>query len=146
MSFFKLLPFIWPFVKELILGKKTVAEAFKDNKKKVLLIGVIMGSFATNIFVIPKLISMASAHVILQREHEKLQTQFNELKNTSPIQGGKAVAGLEDPPRPPVHQEETSAHVSVSKPAQPSTSAQKDDRVKAMRKHLEELKRLEEKD
>lgn len=146
MSFFKLLPFIWPFVKELILGNKTVAEAFKDNKKKVLLTGVIMASFAINIFAIPKLVSMASAHVILQREHDHLQTQYNELKNTSPIQGGKAVAGVEDPPRQPVQQEETPAHVSVSKPAHPSTSAPKDDRLEAMRKHFDELKRLEEKD
>lgn len=146
MSFFKLLPFIWPFVKELMLGDKTIIEAFKDNKKKVFMTAVIMLSFAINIFVIPKLLAISSQHVILQREHEQLQAQFLELKNTSPIKGGKTVAVLEDPPRQPVQQEETPAHVSTSKPAHPSTSAQTDDRIKAMRKHFDDLRHLEEKD
>ena len=146
MGFFKLLPFIWPFVKELILGDKTMIEAFKTNKKKVMLVAVIMFSFALNIFLVPKLVAISSAHVVLQREHEELQALYLKQEKTSPIKGGKAVAGLEDPPRATAPQEETPQPVSTSKIAHSSTQAQKDARVEAMRKHFDEIRSQEERE
>lgn len=146
MGFFKLLPFIWPFVKELMLGDKTVMEAFKTNKKKVIMTALIMLSFAVNIFIIPKLITISGQHVMLQREHEKLQAQHLELKNTSPIKGGKTVAAVEDPPRHVTEEEETKPPVSVSNVVKKGKVSQPDDRVAKMREHFDAIRRQEERE
>lgn len=147
MSIFKLLPFIWPFVKELILGNKTLTEAFKDNKKKVFLTIAIMLSFALNIFAIPKLITISGQHVILQREHDEMQAQYNEMKSTSRIPGGKTVAPIEDPPRRTVVVEDVPQESAPSDPpARKGKHKPNDDRVASMRKHLDEIRHAEEKE
>ncbi len=146
MSFFKILPFIWPFVKELMLGNKTLAEAFKDNKKKVLMTLIIMLSFALNIFVIPKLITISGQHILLQREHDKLQASLKDQHNTSPIQGGKAIASLEDPPRRVAQEDEPQHPVSSDKTARTSKSDSAADRAAKMRQHFDDIRRQEEKE
>lgn len=146
MSFFKLLTYIWPFVKELMLGDKTLVEAFKTNKKKVFMTVIIMLSFAINIFIIPKLLTISGQHVILQREHEKLRAQHLEMKDTSPIKGGKTVAAVEDPPLQEAVEEETQVPVSISKPARKGKVSQPDDRVVKMREHFDAIRRQEERE
>lgn len=144
---FKLLPFIWPFVKELMLGNKTLTEAFKDNKKKVFTVALIMASFALNIFVVPKLLTISGQYVILQREHEKLQAQVNELKNTDPMKGRKPVAPVEDPPRVTEKKDEPQRAASSDNVARTSSKARPTvDRVAKARKQFDNMRQQEERE
>lgn len=69
MSVLKLL---WPFLKEMLLGDKTVGEALKTNKMRVLLLFLILGSFGMNLLVAPRLYAISSQYIELEREHKQL--------------------------------------------------------------------------
>lgn len=76
MSAFKLITFIFPFIKEMILGEKTIKEALKTNKMRVFLIGLILLSFFLNMFTIPKLVKISADYVILDRKYKELDERF----------------------------------------------------------------------
>lgn len=63
---------LWPFLKEMLLGDKTLSEAIKTNKMRVLLLFLILGSFAMNLFVVPRVFDISSQYVELEKEHKKL--------------------------------------------------------------------------
>lgn len=142
MGFFKILTFMWPFVKEMLLEDKTVIEAFKTNKKKVLLAAVVMLSFAINAFVIPRLITISKNHVILQREHEKLVAVMSELKSVDQLNGRKPTAPIEDPPRR-VAETAPEAQPNAQKKPEPNKHPN-DDRVAKARKMLDAIRHQEE--
>lgn len=65
------LKFLWPFLKEMVLGDKTMGQAIKTNKMRVLLLFLILGSFATNIVVVPRTYEISAQYLDLEREHKK---------------------------------------------------------------------------
>ena len=73
--FFKLLPYIWPFLKDMILGRKTMLEALRDNKKKVLLVVIVIFSLGLNFFMVPRTTRMAIDYLALDKKYKELQTQ-----------------------------------------------------------------------
>lgn len=73
MSGFKLIAFIFPFIKEMVLGEKTVRQALKTNKMKVLILGVIMLSFLMNMMLVPKYVKLAANYVGLEKKYKALQ-------------------------------------------------------------------------
>lgn len=83
MSAFKLITFIFPFIKEMILGEKTIKEALKTNKMRVFLIGLILLSFFLNMFTIPKLVRISADYVILDRKYKELEDKFKGINQSS---------------------------------------------------------------
>lgn len=73
MSAFKLITFLFPFVKEMLLGEKTIREALKTNKMRVFLIGLILLSFFLNMTVIPRMIRISADYVLLDRKYKDLE-------------------------------------------------------------------------
>lgn len=67
----QILKFIWPFIKELVLGEQTLGQALKTHKLRVLLIALIMGSFVMNVFTVPRLISISADYIKLEKKYEK---------------------------------------------------------------------------
>lgn len=78
MLVFKAIAFFWPFLKEMILGEKTIRESLKSHKGRLLLIGVILASFGLNAFTIPKLIKISAAHVELQRKYAAATRDYKD--------------------------------------------------------------------
>jgi hypothetical protein len=74
MSGFKLIAFIFPFIKEMVLGEKTVREALKTNKMKVAVLTLIMLSFFLNIVFIPKFFKVAAEYVMLEKKYKENST------------------------------------------------------------------------
>ena len=72
---------LWPFLKEMVLGDKTLSEALKTNKMRVLLLFLIVGSFAMNFFVVPRVYEISSQYVELEREHKKLLEANQDVLN-----------------------------------------------------------------
>lgn len=71
MWIFKVLAWLWPFIKEMVLGDKTFKEALDDNKKKVLLIILIFVSLGLNLFLVPRVVVISSNFLALEKENEK---------------------------------------------------------------------------
>jgi hypothetical protein len=71
MTFIKTILFIWPFLKEMVLGNKSLAEAVKTNKLRVLFMALIVLSIGMNFFTVTRLVGLSLDYVTLKREHEK---------------------------------------------------------------------------
>lgn len=80
--FVKLLPYIWPFLKDMILGRKTFMEALRDNKKKALLIFIVIFSLGLNFFMVPRTTRMAIDYLALDKKYKELQTQCLAVPGT----------------------------------------------------------------
>ena len=89
MFAWKAVAFFWPFLKEMILGEQTIRESAKTHKGRLLLIGVILASFALNAFTIPKLVKISAAHVELQRKYAAVMREARD-------------PGAAPPPPPPM--------------------------------------------
>ncbi len=68
----KVLRFLWPFIREMVLGEKTLKQAVKTNKGRVFIIGVIFASFVTNFYIIPKVWSISSDYIELKKNYDAL--------------------------------------------------------------------------
>lgn len=66
------LKFIWPFLKEMVLGDKTVGQALRTNKARLLLLILILGSFGMNIIMTPRLVTISAQYIELDKTHKKL--------------------------------------------------------------------------
>jgi len=78
----KVLRFLWPFVREMVLGEKTLPEAVKTNKGRVFIIGLIFVSFVTNLYIVPKVWSISSDYIDLKKTHEAL---LAKSQNPAPV-------------------------------------------------------------
>lgn len=79
MSAFKLISMLFPFIKEMVLGEKTVREAFKTNKMRVFMLGLIMFVFFGFAFTLPKLIRISADYVMLERKYNTLEQQCESV-------------------------------------------------------------------
>jgi hypothetical protein len=68
MWIIKVLTLLWPFIKDMVLGDKTLAEAIKDNKKKVMLALMILFSLGLNFFLVSRLIIVSQNYVTLEKD------------------------------------------------------------------------------
>lgn len=102
MSAFKLITFLFPFIKEMVLGEKTIREALRTNKMRVFLIGLILLSFFLNIVLVPKLVRISADYVILDRKYKELEEKYTAFQKSShPVS-----APAHEPEKPPPKKEE----------------------------------------
>lgn len=65
---------LWPFLRELFLGRKTLREAMRTHKGRCFAIVVILGSFAYNTWSTQKLISISKGYVELKQKYNAVVT------------------------------------------------------------------------
>lgn len=93
MWIIKLMGFIWPFIKEMILGDKTVAEAVATNKIKTLLISIGILSLLLNLLLVQRLVVLGKNHI------ENLKQQAESKKNTPIVRlDADSLKCVEEPP------------------------------------------------
>lgn len=120
MSFFavvfKIIPYIVPFIKEMLIGKKTWRQAFKENRGKTILAFVVVVSVVFNITLTAKVGNLAYKYLELSRAKEELELKYKQLE--------KGAAGIDGSSRHPiVNNTEISAEVEKKpKGAQGRTS------------------------
>lgn len=73
--FIQTIKFLWPFLKEMILGDKTLKEALRHHFWRVVLMGLIILSIALNFLTIPRLLAISYDHVELKRRYAELVKQ-----------------------------------------------------------------------
>jgi hypothetical protein len=86
MLFMKIMSLLWPFIKEVVLGEKTVLETFKTNKKKLFGIALIIASIGLNYFAVSKVIVVSREYITLMKKYKAL-----ESSKQSPITNGLEV-------------------------------------------------------
>lgn len=84
MLMWRTVTLLWPFLKELFLGKKTLGEALKTNKGRVFLIFAIVGSFAMNVWLIPNVIRISADYVELKHRYDAAHTDPIPIMKPSP--------------------------------------------------------------
>jgi hypothetical protein len=80
MSFFvvifKVIPYLMPFIKEMLIGKKSWKQAFKENRGKTILGIVVTASLIANLILVVKVGSMAFNYLELSRAKQELEKKY----------------------------------------------------------------------
>lgn len=150
MSWSKVFMFFWPFLKEMILGEKTVKQAVETNKWRVLTLGVILMSISLNFLAVPKLISVTQDYLELRKKYLSSQEEIAKLKSRPPtvIARQEPVRPTAEPrvvPAPPPRRPAQPAPHSGAWPlsSQPAAADAEEERLRQVRERLERLQQQE---
>jgi len=77
LKFFNLL---WPFIKEMVLGKITFLEALVTDRKKVIFICLIFSSFGLNFITIERLFFISNKYIAIENDNKVLNAKLKILK------------------------------------------------------------------
>lgn len=82
----KILKYFFPFIKEVILGRATIRETYKYDKRRFWAFIIITSSISINAYVIPKMISLSYDHIVMVKEIERLKAvEEQEEQNIATI-------------------------------------------------------------
>jgi hypothetical protein len=116
MIVFKVIPYIVPFLKEMILGKKTWRQAFKENRGKTILTFLMVVSVTFNVVLTARVGTLAYRYLELSRAKQELEQKYDVLQ--------KGRVSLEGSARHPiVNNTEISAEVEKKPKAEPTGKA-----------------------
>lgn len=76
----QILKFLWPFIKEMIIGKNSFRYALRKNRVKVFFFALVILSFFLNLVLVPRLISISASHVELSRHTTQLQSDLESVE------------------------------------------------------------------
>lgn len=68
MMLLKLFGFVWPYIKELVLGDRSIRHALRYNKFRMTVIGLIFLSIGLNFFAVPKVFTLSARIVDMQKK------------------------------------------------------------------------------
>jgi hypothetical protein len=78
--FLKALPYLMPFIKEMLIGKKTWKQAFKENKFKTIFAISGCAAIVFNLFLMVKIGTLAFSVLELQRAKQELEKRNSQLE------------------------------------------------------------------
>jgi hypothetical protein len=94
MSFFalifKLIPYLVPFLREMILGKKTWRQAFRENRGKTILTLVVVISVIFNVLLMTKAGTLAYHYLELSRANEELKQKMAVVEKNKALPEGSS--------------------------------------------------------
>jgi hypothetical protein len=140
--FFKLIPYIWPFLREMVLGNKPILKAVRDNKKKLLFLALILFSFGMNFVMLPRLVSMSMQYIALEKKHNELEAKYKAV-STLP----KPTKEVKPEPRPIVEEIPVQKFPVMEKVEKKKTKEQiraDKELLETIRKDFARLKKMEE--
>lgn len=151
MSLVKILMFIWPFIKEMVLGDRSVGEAARENKMKLLLTVVLTASIGLNIFSVHRLWTLSQQYLDLRKEYATLDAKYKKLTSVEPIPKAlpakpKVVEVAREEPAVPKKQKKP----KVKKVAKAETPVEEDidevnaERLRKLKEDFEKIKQREE--
>lgn len=81
--FFKIIPYIWPFIREMVFGNKPILKAMRDNKKKVFFAMLILFSFGLNFVAVPRLVTMSMQYIALDKRYKELDAKYKAVESSA---------------------------------------------------------------
>lgn len=130
----KILQALWPFIKEMVLGERSLKQALTNNKKRVAFIVLVFTSIALNIVTLPRLFTIAKQHLALIKDMEKKDKEIEELKKPKEVKKPK-VEVIQDSSLPA--KVEKSRKRSTQKSSTPG-------RAETLRQRFDEINRREQ--
>lgn len=130
--FFKIIPYIWPFLREMVLGNKPILKAMRDNKKKLFFILLILFSFGLNFVAVPRLVTMSMQYIALDKRYKELDANFKAINSS-----------VKHPSANGVEQQVTIAepNAPVAKPHRASKSVKKSPaKTQPRKEHFDEIR------
>ena len=80
----KIIKYLFPFLKEVILGRATLGEVYKYDKRRFWAFVLITTSISINAYLIPKFFSVSYDHIVLTKEYKRLrEVEAREAKHIS---------------------------------------------------------------
>lgn len=152
MSLIKIFMFIWPFIKEMVLGDRSVRETARDNKLKVLLAFVLAASLVMNIFSVNRLWTLSQQYLDLRKEYAFLDGKYKKLVSGESIP--KALPAqlpvrqkVEEQPAPVLKKNKKQKGKKAAD-AEPSVEEESDkvhaERIRKLKEDFEKIKMREE--
>jgi len=137
---FKVIPYLMPFIKEMLIGKKSWGKAFRENRKKTILAIAVIVSVIFNIVLMAKLGSLAYSYLGLSRTNDALEARIHVLENKPVITVGplKAAPVVITAPEPL----QVAEPVAVVAP-RPTHTKHKVDNTAQIKAEFERMRRLE---
>jgi hypothetical protein len=81
MGVLKLVSLLFPFVRDMVLGESSLTYALKTNKRRVLLLILLMFCFGWTVYSIPRLVEMATEQVRLEHKVQDLTDHPGSLSD-----------------------------------------------------------------
>ncbi len=142
MLVFRVLAFLWPFLKEMFLGPMSLMEALKKHKGRVFIIAVICLSIVVNFFAIPRLFQISAEHVLLKKKYIELRREIDgKLPEEPPVEPLKPNPVVES-----VSSEKAAPTVAPQPPPVRKTSATNVARYKKTKETFARIREREEKE
>lgn len=88
IMFIKAIPYLMPFIKEMLIGKRTWRQAFRDNRGKASIAIVVIISLIFNLVLMVKVGNLAFGYLELSRAKQELEAKYQVLeKNKCVVEG-----------------------------------------------------------
>jgi hypothetical protein len=87
LTIIKIFTLLWPFIKEMAFGRKTVREAVQTNKLKTSILLVLIVSVLLNVFSFSKIVAISRQYIMLDKKYkaaEGAQKTLPSAKSTEP--------------------------------------------------------------
>jgi len=75
-----ILKWLWPFVKEMFLGKNSLRYALRKNRIRVFTALLVMASFVTNYYTLPKMVKYSDEQLTHEKELKKARADIETYK------------------------------------------------------------------
>lgn len=73
LTAFKILTMLWPFIKEMLFGQKTMRQILKEHKGTVAATIIVAAVVVTNLFIFNRLIVISNDYLTLQKKYAVLE-------------------------------------------------------------------------
>jgi hypothetical protein len=73
LTAFKILTMLWPFIKEMLFGQKTVRQILQEHRGTVAVMVVIAALLAANLFITNRLVVISHDYLLLQKKYKTLE-------------------------------------------------------------------------
>ena len=143
MLVFKILTMLWPFIKEMLFGQKTVAQILKEHKGLVVVVVITGLLLMTNMFLMKRIVAISHDYITLQKKYAQLESAQNHpvlvAKPTQVTAKPPAVETLPTMVKGPSVAKKPPKRKVVKK----ETKKEADERYKRLKKSFEELQKNE---
>jgi hypothetical protein len=121
MGVLKLVSLLFPFVRDMLLGESSLSYALKTNKRRVLLLFLLMFCLGWTFYSIPRLVELAAEEVHLKHQVQDLSAQEGRsaaeqtsADSPTPISQPTVTASVPAPVRPGVPDQPSQAPPPVN--------------------------------
>ena len=134
---FKILTMLWPFIREMIFGKKSATQILKEHKTWIVVFMVVAFLLSTDLFLTKRLVGISQDYIVLEKKYKELASS-----RKIPVADGKPVSqAVKTLPTP----EPTTAVLPQATVVKRAASTHSTARYQRLQKSLSDMQRDDDK-